>query len=306
MAELAGTQVQRLVALVAWMSQRDTGRPVRYRDAARALAVPEALLRDDLQVLIDLTDSYKPWLSSLSVALVANGFTLSSRGAFRRPLRFSHDEALALLVGLAGLRGAGALAGKLGAGFAAAPPVTEVERSWAMGPTPAEPVAPLLALFRRARDERRKVELRYCGSRGEPSSRIVHPHQVVQAGRAWYVVAWCERARAPRHFRVERVLGARALEEGFEPRKELRRVTRVRDLLAADGAVTATVAFSPVIARWIRELYPEGSEGPDGRYLVRLPVADPRWLAREILQYGAEAEVLEPASLRDFVRAVVS
>ena len=29
-------------------------------------------------------------------------------------------------------------------------------------------------------------------------------------------------------------------------------------------------------------------------------------LAREILQYGAEAEVLEPASLRDFVRAVVS
>ncbi|MBK6781181.1 MAG: WYL domain-containing protein [Gemmatimonadetes bacterium] len=45
MAELAETQVQRLVALVAWMSQRDTGRPVRYRDAARPSACPRSCWR---------------------------------------------------------------------------------------------------------------------------------------------------------------------------------------------------------------------------------------------------------------------
>lgn len=120
MAELAGTQVQRLVALVAWMSQRDTGRPGALpRCRARPRRARGAAAGRPAGAHRPPTDSYKPWLSSLSVALVANGFTLSSRGAFRRPLRFSHDEALALLVGLAGLRGAGALAGKLGAGFAA-------------------------------------------------------------------------------------------------------------------------------------------------------------------------------------------
>jgi len=36
-----------------------------------------------------------------------------------------------------------------------------------------------------------------------------------------------------------------------------------------------------------------------------MKVADPAWLVREVLQYGAEAEVLEPESLREAVRGAV-
>ena len=43
----------------------------------------------------------------------------------------------------------------------------------------------------------------------------------------------------------------------------------------------------------------------DGRYVVEFPVADPNWLAREVLQYGAEAEVLAPEGMREFVRGMV-
>ena len=35
-------------------------------------------------------------------------------------------------------------------------------------------------------------------------------------------------------------------------------------------------------------------------------VADPAWFVREILQYGAEAEVLEPEGMREAVRRMVS
>ena len=31
---------------------------------------------------------------------------------------------------------------------------------------------------------------------------------------------------------------------------------------------------------------------------MEFPVADPNWLAREVLQYGAEAEVLGPEGMR--------
>lgn len=305
MPEIAQTRIQRLVALVAWMSQRDGGGPVRYREAARRLGLSEAVLREDLQVLLDLTESYKPWLSSLSVALVAGGFSLGSRGAFRRPFRLTHDEALALLLGLQGVRGGGAVAARLGSGFAAAPAPTDVARGWAMGPTPPERLAAHLGLLRRARDDRRSVELLYCGSAGEQSRRVVHPHQVVQSGRQWHLIAWCEKAGDWRHFRLERVLEAWEREETFEPRVPPKRVTERRDLLSAPGADVAVVAFGAGIARWVREQYPGGETGPDGRYLVRFPVADPRWLAREVLQYGAEAEVLEPRGLREFVRDAV-
>lgn len=73
----------------------------------------------------------------------------------------------------------------------------------------------------------------------------------------------------------------------------MKRVQRGRDLFSGEAQVTAVVAFSARIKRWIRERYPDGEERDDGRYIVRFPVADQRWLAREVLQYGAEAEVLE-------------
>ena len=69
MPETATTQAVRLVELVAWMSQRDSNKPVSYRAAARRLGVTEEIIRTDLSTLVGLTDAYKPWLASLNVAI---------------------------------------------------------------------------------------------------------------------------------------------------------------------------------------------------------------------------------------------
>ncbi|HEY7027038.1 MAG TPA: WYL domain-containing protein [Gemmatimonadales bacterium] len=305
MADLAQNQIQRLVELVAWMSQRDIEEPVSYRDAARRLDIPERTLQQDLQVLLDLTESYKSWLGSLSVALTADGFILGSRGSFRRPLRLNRDEVLTLMLGLIGMPGGRDLAARLGGDFATPQENKEAERSWAIGPTPAERLAQLLGLVRRARDEHHKLDILYSASAGEPSRRVVEPHQLVQAGKAWYLVAWCEKSKATRRFRVERILEASLLDQQFTPRPEVARVKSHQDLLAAADAPTATVAFNNRIARWMEERYPGGKTAPDGRYVVEFPVADPNWLAREVLQYGAEAEVVSPEGMREFVRNIV-
>ncbi len=305
MADLAQNQIQRLVELVAWMSQRDIEDPVSYRDAARELGISERTLQADLQVLIDLTESYKPWLGSLSVLLTADGFLLGSHGSFRRPLRLNRDEVLVLMLGLTGLTGGRDLAVRVGGDFAKSPDGHEPERAWAIGPTPAERLAQLLGLARLARDEHRKLAILYSASAGEPSRRTVEPHQVVQAGGAWYLVAWCEKSKDTRRFRIERILDASLLDQGFTPRPEVKRVKSLKDLLVAADAPTATVAFSNQIARWMRERYPGGKTAPDGRYVVEFPVADPNWLAREVLQYGAEAEVLAPEGMREFVRGIM-
>lgn len=306
MADIAETQVQRLIALIAWMSQGDRGEPVSFAAAGRRLGVPASVVERDLDVLLGLTDGINSALASLQVAITGKGFLLGSLGAFRRPLRLTGDEMLAVMLGLLQGRNGKALAARLGALLDKAPAPESVERAWAVGPTPGEGVSRVLAVARRARDERRKLSMLYCGSLGEPTRRVVHPHQVVEASGAWYIVAWCEGAGAGRRFRAERVLEAVLLPDGFEPTESLTRVRGPRDLLYAERVGMATVAFSSRIARWLRERYPDGEARSDGSYVVRFVVADPRWLAREVLQYGADAEVLEPEGLREFMRSVVA
>jgi len=64
--------------------------------------------------------------------------------------------------------------------------------------------------------------------------------------------------------------------------------------------VTVKVAFSTRMLPWINEQYPGGQEQADGRYVVTFKVADPAsWLVQEMLQYGAEVEVLEPEGMRE-------
>jgi len=306
MAQTATTQAVRLVELVAWMSQRDSTKPVSYRAAARRLGVTDETIRADLSTLVGLTDAYKPWLASLNVAILADGFIVESRGSFRRPFRLTPEEALALVIGLSATRGGGALAKKLGAALSAAPAADAVGRAYGLGPTPSTHLDQVLSQARQARAGRIKLEIHYCSLGAEPAWRIVHPHQVVQYQGVWYVIAWCEKVREFRHFRAERVLESRILAQDFKPQILFKPIREAGQLLQAEETVTATVAFSAKIARWLKEEYPNGREDGKGRYIVTFRVADPAWLAREVLQYGAEAEVLEPESLREAVRAVVS
>ncbi len=305
MSDLAEARIERLVSLIAWMSQRDSERPVSYRAAARYLKISEETLREDLEILVNLTESYKPWLASLGLVFEEDGFRLKSLGPFRRPLRLTREEGLALILGLLASPGGRDLALRLGRELGTQTDAGEAERNWVFGPTPQEWVARVLGQAREARDNHRKLDLTYCGSAGEPSRRVVHPYQVIHAAGLWYIIAWCERAGGPRHFRAERVLALELLAETFIPRPDFPLVRGPAGLLAGADHPLATVAFSPRIARWLRERYPEGQTAPDGRYLVRLPVADPHWLAREVLQYGAEAEVLEPEAMRAFLRRVI-
>jgi len=305
MPETATTQAVRLVELVAWMSQRDSSRPVSYRAAARRLGVTEEVIRTDLSTLVGLTDAYKPWLASLNVAILADGFVVESRGSFRRPFRLTPEEALAVVIGLAGSRGGAVLAKKLGATLSAAPDADTVGRAYGLGPTPSTHLDQVLSQARQARAGRLKLEIHYCGLGAEPASRVVHTHQVVQYLGVWYVIAWCEKVRDFRHFRAERVLESRLLAQDFKPQTLFKQIRDAGKLLQAEETVTATVAFSKRIARWLKERYPEGREAGDGRYVVTFRVADPAWLAREVLRYGAEAEVVGPESLREAVRGVV-
>lgn len=303
-ADTAVAQTPRLVELIAWLSQSDSAKPVTYGAAAKHLGTTPETVRADLNALVELSGEHKDWLASLRVAILAETFVVHSQGAFRRPTHFTGEEGLALQLGLSAVSRGKEIAGK----FAKAlrrPPAADNEQAFAIGAAPSAELEGVLALARRARDERKKLEVLYCGPAREPSRRIVHVHQIVEASGRWYVVAWCEKVAAFRHFRADRILEARLLEQDFRPQVLFKPVVEARELLAADETVPAQVAFSKKIARWLKERYPRGREQADGRYVVSFHVADPAWFVRELLQYGSEAEVLGPEGLRETVRRML-
>ena len=87
----------------------------------------------------------------------------------------------------------------------------------------------------------------------------------------------CEKVAPFRTFRADRILDARLLEQDFRPQVLFKPIQAPAELLRADDPVIAKVAFSARIARWLKERYPNGREGGDGRYIVTFTVADPAW-----------------------------
>ncbi|MGQ0544264.1 MAG: WYL domain-containing protein [Betaproteobacteria bacterium] len=69
----------------------------------------------------------------------------------------------------------------------------------------------------------------------------------------------------------------------------------------------ATLRFTPEAARWVaaQSWHPKQRSRfeEDGSYVLELPYSEDRELLMEILKFGADVEVLAPASLRSRVAA---
>jgi predicted DNA-binding transcriptional regulator YafY len=146
--------------------------------------------------------------------------------------------------------------------------------SWA-SPTPPVPAATLTVLSQGCRD-REEVRFDYRRRDGDESRRLVQPHQLVSAGRRWYLVAWDVRREDWRTFRVDRMETPTLSGARFEPRplpaadaatfvaEGMRAVTREFD---ATVTVGGTAEELDAIARWF-EAPPEPAG--DGRSRMTL------------------------------------
>ena len=134
------------------------------------------------------------------------------------------------------------------------------------------------------------------------SSRVICPYGIVFASGMWYAVAWCDSSEGIRIFRLDRVDQVEQLEARYESPRGFSIDAIVGDGRAfqAPNAGTLRVRYSPRIARWIAER--EGKAlAADGSLTVEHLLADPEWAVRHVLQYGPDAEVLEPAEVREAI-----
>jgi predicted DNA-binding transcriptional regulator YafY len=231
------------------------------------------------------------------------------------PLMFTHDEALAVVMGLLAVR-------RLGLGVAA----YDVERALAkiervlpaavrdhveaagetltldftVRPSPVE--AETVMTLRQAAEQHRRVWLRYRAWNRGVTERAVDPYGLVYRGHRWFMVGWCHMRGGLRTFRLDRVLAAEPRAETFTRPADFDPLTY---LTSALGEAPATWALEVVIhlplAEVQRQIVPvlvTLEETPDG-VVLRGATSDLRYWAYLLAGLDCPLTIRQPPELHD-------
>lgn len=144
------------------------------------------------------------------------------------------------------------------------------------------------------------------------TQRTAEPHHLQHYMASWVLTAWCRHRDSWRKFYLARMTDLQVLDEDFQPRPESQwrpLLDSAFGLFQGGPTLQVTLRFCPFRARWIKQQqwHPDQCfmEHPDGCLDLTVPVADFREIKMQILQFGADVEVLAPEALRQEVMAEI-
>lgn len=158
--------------------------------------------------------------------------------------------------------------------------------------------------------KRRRLQMRYLSrGRGEVGEREVSPQRLVHYRNTWYTDAWCHRSDGLRRFALDAIESV-ALADARAKDVPLKQVESEMDggygIYAGARRHWAVLVFSPQAAQWVsrEQWHPEQSARwlDDGRYELRVPYADIREIAMDVLRHGDQVQVTAPGTLAAHVR----
>lgn len=156
--------------------------------------------------------------------------------------------------------------------------------------------------------EFKKVEIDYYSfTRDEQNVRKVAPYHLIFKDSFWYLVGFCNWREEERLFRVDRIRNIRLLNENFV----ISSVKSISSQVCSAWGMELGEEFEFKVrfwndsARFVRETRFHQSqrieEEPKGTVLFTSKACGLRPIARWVLSFAGEAEVLEPVELRKMV-----
>ena len=154
--------------------------------------------------------------------------------------------------------------------------------------------------------KRARLRIRhYNRNEDRETEREISPQRLIHYRENWYVDAYCHLREDLRSFAVDAIRDA-ILHDTCA--KEISKAKLDEHLASGYGIFAgrkvewATLKFTAQTARWVSAQIWHPKQRAriekDGSYVLEIPYADDRELIMEILRYGADVEVLNPAALR--------
>jgi proteasome accessory factor C len=305
MPDTAAQQLRRILRIIPEIAD---GQEHDLEDIAKRAGVSKNTLLSDLRSIADRYTAPGGFVEGVQIFLGPDTVEVAS-DHFLRPMGLTVQELCALELGLAILQAEGPpdetpaierTRERLRKVIASMPididqsPMRHAE----IAPTEG---LPFLNDLRKALRDRQKARIQYRRSGSdEASTRIVRLYTIMPASGMWYAVAWCEMSEDLRVFRMDRVEGAEILADVYEIPSDFSVTETLQGGKGLKAEIPSTgmkVKYSPRIARWIAERE-RVSPDADGSLTLEHPLADADWGLRHVLQYGPDAEVIEPLELR--------
>lgn len=162
--------------------------------------------------------------------------------------------------------------------------------------------------------ERKQLSFDYrARSTDESTKRTVSPQRITHYRDNWYLDAWDHGREGVRSFAVDRINHARIIDTTARdvPDSELdAQLGASYGIFSGAPKGWATIVFSAKAARWVADEHwhskQQGRFLPDGRYELKVPYSVSRELLMDVLHYGSDAEIVEPMSLREQAKSLLS
>ena len=163
--------------------------------------------------------------------------------------------------------------------------------------------ADVLITLARACREAVRVRFRYVDRDGGETNRSVEPVQMITTGQRWYLMAYDVDREDWRTFRLDRMGEVETTTWRFRPREHPDAAQYVQEsVTAAPYRYVARVRLR-ASAQDVSALVPPQvgrvDEDQDGWCLLTAGADDLTWLAMHVARLGFEAEIVEPAALRE-------
>lgn len=296
-------QLKRMLQLVPFLVHNQG---LHIQEVAERFGVTREELEDDLRILIcsGLPEGYPDDL--LDIQWEDDHVYITQDLDMNRPVRFTVDEACALLTGLETLNGlpeiaeGGALESVTLKLMAAAG--EEGLRAGSLaGPEVGPSDSATLDVVRQAIGARAQLHLVYLSpQRDQVSERDVDPLRLYSLDNTWYFEAYCHSAQGMRNFRLDRVQELRpngnqaskqiGPEEGFPAKL----------FTPNDDDTTVTVQLTRQGAGLADDYYAERTAAlPDGGLVAEIRFGSTAWLPMFVAQHGGSARILKPAEVSE-------
>lgn len=145
----------------------------------------------------------------------------------------------------------------------------------------------------------------YTASRDEETAREVDPLGLVYYADHWNLIGHDHLRGDVRNFRLDGIRKLRVKFDSFTRPKGFDLKAFLRERGESPANVRVILRFAPKAYRWARRSIPaevEAEREVDGRTEVTFYFENLDYVARWLLRYGTDAEIVEPASLKQKVR----
>jgi proteasome accessory factor C len=299
-------QLKRMLQLVPFLVHNQG---LHIEDVAARFGITPGELENDLRILIcsGLPEGYPDDL--LDIHWEEGHVYITQDLDLTRPVRFTVDEACALLTGLETLNGLPELAegGALESvtlKLMAAAGEEGLRAASLAGPEVGPADSAVLDIVRSAIRDRSQLRLVYLSAqRDQVSERDVDPLRLYSLDNTWYFEAYCHSAAGLRNFRLDRVQEVRPNGQPAATQVRPEDGFPAKLFTPNDDDTTVLVQLTRQGAGLADDYYAERvAPLPDGGLVAEIRFGNTAWLPMFVAQHGGAARILEPSELAGAAR----